>query len=480
MTSTTQSKEPQVRTGALRDEGTEIDAVDITTLLVVASAMPQDGPYRYRYSPDMPNAPPFKFPENNPVPLPTSNTPNDGNTNYQYQYAPSDPVARPFQVPEDYTAADFVYTYKPRPGDSFNYNYVPVEGEFDFVFTPVQSDLNATPKQIQESAAAIAKTTKELSGLVGAVSAEQLQELAASLGGSSNVDLSGIARSIEVVGEIIEGSAQPAANVAAALASAPVPQAPVAPVPEAPAPGITTLLVVASAMPQDGPYRYRYSPDMPNAPPFKFPENNPVPLPTSNTPNDGNTNYQYQYAPSDPVARPFQVPEDYTAADFVYTYKPRPGDSFNYNYVPVEGEFDFVFTPVQSDLNATPKQIQESAAAIAKTTKELSGLVGAVSAEQLQELAASLGGSSNVDLSGIARSIEVVGEIIEGSAQPAANVAAALASAPVPQAPVAPVPEAPAPGVLSDPGQLGVYHCFLRPLTANKLRCQPTLNTPAK
>eukprot|EP00095_Tigriopus_kingsejongensis_P003116 maker-scaffold1776_size28529-snap-gene-0.4 protein:Tk03116 transcript:maker-scaffold1776_size28529-snap-gene-0.4-mRNA-1 annotation:"recombination atp binding cassette" len=183
-----------------------------STLLVVASAMPQNGPYRYRYSPDMPNAPPFKFSENNPVPLPTSNTPDDGNTNYQYQYAPSDPVARPFQVPEDYTAADFVYTYKPRPGDSFTYNYVPVEGEFNYVFTPVQSELNATPEQIRESAAAIAKTTKELSGLVGAVSAEQLQELAASLGGSSNVDLSGIARSIEVVGEIIEGSAEPAAN----------------------------------------------------------------------------------------------------------------------------------------------------------------------------------------------------------------------------------------------------------------------------
>eukprot|EP00095_Tigriopus_kingsejongensis_P007417 snap_masked-scaffold905_size83035-processed-gene-0.11 protein:Tk07417 transcript:snap_masked-scaffold905_size83035-processed-gene-0.11-mRNA-1 annotation:"hypothetical protein DAPPUDRAFT_311633" len=33
---------------------------------------------------------------------------------------------------------------------------------------------------------------------------------------------------------------------------------------------------------------------------------------------------------------------------------------------------------------------------------------------------------------------------------------------------------------LSDPRQLRVYHCFLRPLTANKLRCQPTLNTPAK
>eukprot|EP00095_Tigriopus_kingsejongensis_P003117 maker-scaffold1776_size28529-snap-gene-0.5 protein:Tk03117 transcript:maker-scaffold1776_size28529-snap-gene-0.5-mRNA-1 annotation:"hypothetical protein ACD_57C00400G0001" len=183
-----------------------------TTLLLVASALAQDGPYRYRYSPDMPNAPPFKFPENNPVPLPTSNTPDDGNTNYQYQYAPTDSVARPFQVPADYTTADFVYTYKPRPGDSFTYNYVPVAGEFDFVFTPVQSDLNATPEQILIT---------------------------------------------------------------------------------------TTLLLVASALAQDGPYRYRYSPDMPNAPPFKFPENNPVPLPTSNTPDDGNTNYQYQYAPTD-------------------------------------------------------------------------------------------------------------------------------------------------------------------------------------
>eukprot|EP00095_Tigriopus_kingsejongensis_P011410 maker-scaffold508_size152036-snap-gene-0.16 protein:Tk11410 transcript:maker-scaffold508_size152036-snap-gene-0.16-mRNA-1 annotation:"hypothetical protein" len=33
---------------------------------------------------------------------------------------------------------------------------------------------------------------------------------------------------------------------------------------------------------------------------------------------------------------------------------------------------------------------------------------------------------------------------------------------------------------LSDPGQLRFYHRFLRHLTANKLRCQPSLNTPAK
>eukprot|EP00095_Tigriopus_kingsejongensis_P003115 maker-scaffold1776_size28529-snap-gene-0.6 protein:Tk03115 transcript:maker-scaffold1776_size28529-snap-gene-0.6-mRNA-1 annotation:"methyl-accepting chemotaxis protein" len=183
-----------------------------TTLLLVASGLAQDGPYRCSYSPDMPYVPDFKFPENNPVPLPTSNIPRDGNTNYQYQYAPTDSVARPFQVPADYTTADFVYTYKPRPGDSFTYNYVPVEGEFNYVFTPVQSELNASPEEIQAAAATIAKTTKELSGLVGAVSAEQLQELAARLGGSSNVDLSGIARSIEVGGEIIEGSAEPAAN----------------------------------------------------------------------------------------------------------------------------------------------------------------------------------------------------------------------------------------------------------------------------
>ncbi|TRY71059.1 hypothetical protein TCAL_16419 [Tigriopus californicus] len=96
------------------------------TALLAAVAQAQE-PYYYKWSPETPVAPTFKFPENIPVPFPETNEP-AGNAGYQYQYTPEQPNSRPFKAPEDYTPVDFKYQYVSQPGDSFKYNYKPARG----------------------------------------------------------------------------------------------------------------------------------------------------------------------------------------------------------------------------------------------------------------------------------------------------------------------------------------------------------------
>ncbi|TRY73504.1 hypothetical protein TCAL_02588 [Tigriopus californicus] len=196
-----------------------------------------------------------------------------------------------------------------------------------------------------------------------------------------------------------------------------------------------TALLAAVAQAQE-PYYYKWSPETPVAPAFKFPENIPVPFPETNEP-AGNAGYQYQYTPEQPNARPFKAPEDYTPVDFKYQYVSQPGDSFKYNYKPAPGEFDFTYVPGPNMMNLSPEEIEAKSAGVATSVRDVAALLSTVKSDDIKAITGELGFGQDFDLTGVSAGINKVGDFIENGGKAGAKIAADIG--PQPQVPVVPV-----------------------------------------
>eukprot|EP00094_Tigriopus_californicus_P008485 TCALIF_08177-PA protein Name:"Protein of unknown function" AED:0.33 eAED:0.33 QI:0/0/0/0.5/1/1/2/0/236 len=174
--------------------------------------------YYYKWSPETPVAPAFKFPENIPVPFPATNEPN-GNAGYQYQYTPEQPNSRPFKVPEDYTPVDFKYQYVIKPSDNFKYKYQPTPGEFDFTATPNPDMMNLTPDEIKAKSASVASSVRDVGALLSAVKSDDIKAITGELGFGQDFDLAGVSGGINKIGDFIEKGGAAGAEIATDIGS---------------------------------------------------------------------------------------------------------------------------------------------------------------------------------------------------------------------------------------------------------------------